>query len=119
MQPGTSIRRKAITGEAQTERLIDRTIEGFRRSFDGSEEELKRLVRMGRVARVNYALPPRNLGENLNAVQEDGSPIEGVSDDRLSIVWQEDTPVIVALETRDAHNFVDTVIAYPGPVRHR
>jgi|GEM_PF-4691811 len=105
MQPGYLVRRKETTGGTpHTEQLLEKAIEDFRQSIEATNGELRRLMSIGKIARVNYDLPSR-FNPDIP------------SDDRLTVVWQEDVPVIVALETRDNLNFVDTVFAYPGPIR--
>lgn len=104
-RPGYATSRKATTGgPPYTERLLDEGQRSLIEAIGASKYELQRYIDLGRIARVDYPLTSRF------------NP-DADSDDRLSIVWHEDVPAIVALESRNEHNYIDTSFTYYGPHR--
>jgi hypothetical protein len=105
LRPGYHTHRKATTGDAPyTERLLEEGQLSLVEAIGADRNELRKMIDLGRIARVDYPLASRH-----NPAAE--------SDDRLTIVWHEDGPAIVVVESRDEYNFIDTNFGYFGPRR--
>jgi hypothetical protein len=105
VQPGHLVRRKEITGGfPYAERFVEEAVQSLVEAIGATPEDMRKLVALGKIARVNYDLPSR-------------FDPEVPSEDRLTVVWHDEVPAAIILESRDIRNYVDTTFGYLGPGR--